>query len=182
MRLKNALWARAAVADWCDHLLWVMLGILAVFHEDRDFCPAESMFGSQLVLPGQFVDTAESRSSSFLVQTAMAGRSQLPMLHNCSSAMTSLPKLLLLARFVLVHIDCAQLPVIPLYDRPFSVFERSTHFFLLKIGDGTNKVSMLPLKLAWTLADTEQEQPPAQRTSPSPAAAAKVQLAEAVAW
>jgi hypothetical protein len=121
-----------------------MLGILAAFHEDRDFCPAESMFGSQLVLPGQFVDIAESQSSSFLVQTAMAGRSPLLMLHNCSPAMT-IARVVAASPFVLVHIDCAQLPVIPLYDRPFSILERSTHFFLLKVGDGTNKVSMLQL-------------------------------------
>jgi hypothetical protein len=133
-----------------------MLGILAAFHEDSDLSPAESMFGSQLVLLGQFVDTAESSSSSFLVQTAMAGRSPLPTLHNFSPAMTSLPELLLLACFVLVHIDCAQLPVTLLYDRPFSVLEWPRHFFFLKIGDWTHKVSMLHLKLAWTLADKEQ--------------------------
>ncbi len=68
----------------------------------------------------------------------------------------NLPELLLLTCFVLVYIDCAQLPVTPLYGRPFSVLEWSTHFFLLKLGDRTNKVSMLHLKLAWTLADTEQ--------------------------
>jgi hypothetical protein len=114
-----------------------MLGILVAFHEDRDFSLAESMCGSQLVLPGQFIDTAESPSSCFLVQTAMAGRSPLMTLHNFSPAMTSLPELLLLARFVLVHIDCAQQPVTPLYDRPFSVLEWSAHFFLMKRGDRT---------------------------------------------
>jgi len=114
------------------------------------------MFGSELVLTGQFLNTAESPSSFFLVQTATAGHSPLPTLHNFSPAMTSLPDLLLLTRFVLVHIDCAQLPVTPLYDRPFSVLEWPRHFFLLTIGDRTDKVSMLHLKLAWTLADKEQ--------------------------
>jgi hypothetical protein len=70
--------------------------------------------------------------------------------------MTSLPELLLLSCFVLVHIDCAQLPVTPLSDRPFSVLEWPRHFFLLKIGDQTDKVSMPHLKLDWTLADKEQ--------------------------
>ncbi len=122
------------------------------------------MFGSQLVLPGQIVGTAESPSSSFLVQTTMAGRSPLPTLHNFSPAMTCLPELLILACFVLVHIDCAQLPVTPLYDLPFSILERSTHFFLLQIGDWshwTNKVSMLCLKPAWSPVDTKQAQPAA---------------------
>jgi hypothetical protein len=74
------------MADWCDHLPWVMLGIFAAFHKVSDFSPAKSMFGSQLVLPGQIVGTAESPSSSFLVQTTMAGRSPLLTCHNFSLA------------------------------------------------------------------------------------------------
>jgi hypothetical protein len=35
-----------------------MLGIRAAFREDRDFSPAEAMFGTHLILPDQFVDTA----------------------------------------------------------------------------------------------------------------------------
>jgi hypothetical protein len=50
-RLKDALRARSAAADWADHLPWVMLGIRAAFREDSDFTPAEAVFGSQLVLP-----------------------------------------------------------------------------------------------------------------------------------
>jgi hypothetical protein len=40
------------------------------------FSPAEAVFGSQLILPGQLVNTAESLSPSFLkdLQTAMTGR------------------------------------------------------------------------------------------------------------
>jgi hypothetical protein len=46
------------------------------FREDSEFSPAEAVFGSQLILPGQFVNTAESPSPSFLndLQTTMAGR------------------------------------------------------------------------------------------------------------
>jgi hypothetical protein len=43
-----------AAADWHDHLPWVMLGIRASFREDSEFSPAEAVFGSQLILPGQF--------------------------------------------------------------------------------------------------------------------------------
>ena len=33
-RLKYALRARMATADWADHLLWVILGIRSIFRED----------------------------------------------------------------------------------------------------------------------------------------------------
>jgi hypothetical protein len=36
----------------------------------------------------------------------------------------------------------------PVYDGPYRVLERSTHFFLLEMGDRTDKVSTLRLKAA----------------------------------
>ncbi len=44
--------------------------------------------------------------------------------------------------------------------RPYRVLERSTHFFILEMGDRTDKVSTLRLKAAWTPADTELAKPP----------------------
>jgi hypothetical protein len=75
-RLKDALLSRAAAADWHDHLPWVLLGIRTAFREDSEFSPAETVHGSQLVLPGQFINTAKSPSPSFLreLQTSMTGR------------------------------------------------------------------------------------------------------------
>ncbi len=72
-QLKDALWSRAAAADWHCHLPWVMLGIRASFREDSDFSPAEAVFGSQLILPGQFINTTESPSFLNDLQTTMTG-------------------------------------------------------------------------------------------------------------
>ncbi len=150
-QLKDALQARVVTADWCDYLLWAMLGIRAAFHEDSDFPLAETVFGSQLVPPGQFVNTAESQSPSFLeeLQTAMTGLTTPPKLHNSLPALITLPEELLLARFVLVLCDAVQQPL-PLLRAGVSI-----HFFHLQIADRTDKVSTLHLKPARTLADTE---------------------------
>jgi hypothetical protein len=96
-------------------------------------------------------------SPSFLsdLQTTMTGRPPPPTLHNSSPAPSTLPEELLLARFVLVRRDGAQPPLSPIYDGPYRVLERSTHFFLLEIGDRTDKLSTLRLKAARTPADTE---------------------------
>jgi hypothetical protein len=161
-RLKDTLQSRAAAADWHDHLHWVMLGIRASFREDSKFSTTEAVFGSQLVLPGQLGDTAESPSPSFLedLQTAMAGRPPLPTRHNLAPAPSTLPEELLLARFVLVRRDGAQPSLSPVYDGPYQVLEPSTQFFLLQIGERTDKISTLRLKQARTPADTEPAQPP----------------------
>jgi hypothetical protein len=58
-RLKDALRARAAGADWFTNLPWVLPGMRSAWREDSEFSPAEAVFGSQLVLPGQFLSTPE---------------------------------------------------------------------------------------------------------------------------
>ncbi len=134
-----------------------MLGIRASFREDSEFLLAETVFGSQLILPGQFIITAESPSPSLLsdLQTTMTGRLPPPTRHNAAPAPSTLPEELLLAAFVLVRRDGAQPPLSPIYDGPYRVLERSTHFFLLEMGDRTDMVSTLRLKSAQTPADTE---------------------------
>jgi hypothetical protein len=127
---------------------------------DSKFSPAEAVFGSQLILPGQFINTAESPSFLNELQTTMAGRPLPSMRHNSAPAPSTLPEELLMDRFVLVRQDRAQPPLSPAYDVPYRVLEMSTHFFLLKIGDRTDKVSTLRLKAARTPADTEPAKPP----------------------
>jgi hypothetical protein len=80
--------SKAAAADSHHYLPWVMLGIRASFREDIEFSPAEAVFGSQL--PGQFINTAESPSPSFLndLQTTMAGRPPPPQLSTSSITTT----------------------------------------------------------------------------------------------
>jgi hypothetical protein len=74
------------------------------------------VFGTQLVLPGQFVNNPESLLPSFLkdLQNTMAGLSPLPPRHNSSPAPTSLLEEQLLAHFILVRRDGAQLPLAPI--------------------------------------------------------------------
>jgi hypothetical protein len=52
------------------------------------FSPAEAVFGLQLILPGQFINTAESPSPSFLsdLQTTVTNRPPPPTRHNSSPA------------------------------------------------------------------------------------------------
>jgi hypothetical protein len=122
-QLKDTLRSRAAAANWHDHLPWVMLGIRASFREDSEFSLAEAVFGSQLILPGQFIITAESPSPSFLsdLQTTMTGRPPPPTRHNAAPAPSTLPEELLLTCFILVRREGAQPPLSPIYDGPYRV-------------------------------------------------------------
>jgi hypothetical protein len=136
-----------------------MLGIRASFREDSKFSPAEAVFGSQLILPGQFINTAESPSFLNDLQTTVTGRRPPPTRYNSAPAPSTLPEELLLARFVLVHRDGAQPLLSPVYDGPYRMLERSTHFLLLEMGERTDKVPTLRLKAAPTTAGTEPAKP-----------------------
>jgi hypothetical protein len=55
-RLKDALQARLAGPMWTEHLPWVLLGLHAAPCEEDNISPAQAVFGTPIVLPGQFLD------------------------------------------------------------------------------------------------------------------------------
>jgi hypothetical protein len=168
-RLKDALRARAAGADWFVHLPWVMMGIRTAWREGSDFSPSEAVFGSQLVLPGQFLSTPEPPSPTFLqdFQGVLAGRSPLPTAHHTTPSPTDLPEELLLSRFVLVRRDAVQPPLSPLYEGPYLVLERSLHFFKLQVGSRIETVSTHRLKPCHTPEDAQAAEPPRRGRPPN---------------
>jgi hypothetical protein len=139
------------------------------WREDSDFSPAEAVFGSQLVLPGQFLSTPEPPSPNFIreFQGVLAGRSPLPTSHHTTPAPTDLPEDLLLSRFVLIRHDAVQPPLSPLYDGPFLVVERSLHFFKVRIGSRTEIISTHRLKPCHTPEDAQAAEPPRRGRPPS---------------
>ncbi len=106
-RLKDGLRSRAAGAAWMTHLPWVMLGIRAAWREDAETSPAEAVYGTQPLLPGQFLNTPELPPQQFLqeFQAAIDGRHPMPTTHHSKPAPEQLPEELLLARHVLVCRD-----------------------------------------------------------------------------
>jgi hypothetical protein len=170
-RLKDALRARAAGADWFFHLPWVLLGFRTSWREDSEFSPSEAVFGSQLVLPGQFLSAPESPSPSFLrdFQGLLAGRAPLQTSHHTTPSPTALPEDLLLSRYVLVRHDAVQPPLSPLYDGPFLVVERSLHFFKIQMGSKVEVVSTHRLKPCHAPQDVQAAEPPRRGRPPNAA-------------
>ncbi len=127
------------------------------------------MFGSQLILPGQFLSTPEPPSPNFLqeFQGVLAGRSPRQTLHHTTPSPISLPEDLLLSRFVLVGRDAVQPPLSPLYDGPYLVLERLLHFFKVQVGSRIETVSTHRLKPCHTPEDAQAAEPP-RRGRPPP--------------
>jgi hypothetical protein len=143
----------------------------SAWREDSEFSPAEAVFGSQLVLPGQFLSTPEPPSPTFLqdFQGVLAGRSPLPTSHHTTPSPTVLPEELLLSRFVLVRHDAVQPPLSPLYDGLFLVLERSLHFFKLQVGSRIETVSTHRLKPCHTPENAQAAETPRRGRPPAAA-------------
>ncbi len=159
-RLKDALGSRAAAANWHDHLPWVMLGSL-LQRRQRIFTGGG---GVRLAADSAGTVHQHRRVAVAVLPQRSANHDDRPPAtadtDNSAPAPSTLPEELLLARFVLVRRDGAQPPLSPIYDGPYRVLERPTHFFLLEMGDRTDKVSTLLMKAARTPADTEPAKPP----------------------
>jgi transposase InsO family protein len=150
-RLKDALRARCAASNWMDHLPWVLLGLRSAAREDDNTTPAKAVFGSELILPGQFLNSPELPSAEFLTQFSktLSSAEIVSARHNTAAARRQPPQLpdtLSRAPSVFIRRDGHVPPLQPLYDGPYTVLRRSLHHFTLQIGDKTDKVSTLRLK------------------------------------
>lgn len=167
-RLKDALRARCSSADWVAQLPWVMMGIRSTPREDENVSPAEAVFGSQLVVPGQFLDSAEPPPEAFFeaLRSSTSPLASPPSHHVPAAQPTELPPDLLNAEYVLVRRDGHVPPLSPLYDGPFKVLRRALRAFCLQIGEREEVVSTLRLKPAVVTASFMPPTPPRRGRPP----------------
>jgi hypothetical protein len=109
------------------------------------------VFGTSLILPGQFLDSPEIPPKIFLEQFSktLSAAEHTATRHNTAAACQPPPRLpddLARAPMVFVRRDGRVPPLQPLYDGPYAVIRRSLHHFTLRIGDKVDKVSTLRLK------------------------------------
>ena len=138
-RLKDALRGRGAAENWPSHLPWVLLGLRSTTHEDGSPAPDQAVFGSSLILPGQFVSNSELSIADvfFFMSGILRSAENTVARHNTASrqvAPETLPAGLLLAPMVFVRRDGHVPPLTPLYDGPFTVLQRSAQYFKIRIG------------------------------------------------
>ena len=70
--LKSSLRARLASSDWVSHLPLVMLGLQSSPKDDSGFSLAKAVYGSNLSLPGEFLEHSEIPPDSFLGKVDLA--------------------------------------------------------------------------------------------------------------
>ena len=97
-QLKASLSARLSSHNWVDQLLWVMLGIRATHKDDMGASLADIVYGTPLVLPGQFCSLAgpPPATEPFLhdLQGAMENLQPFPISAHCKATAEHVPEIL----------------------------------------------------------------------------------------
>jgi cleavage and polyadenylation specificity factor subunit 1 len=144
-RMKEALKARAAAADWPEHLPAVMLGLRSAPREDSGISAAELVFGAPLQLPGQLLSAAEAQPATFMQQLRVGMPCVAPLPPPPpSTASASSP--LLTADFVYIRSPPSSPALTPAYRGPYLVHKRSSKVFIVKIGERYEAVTLDRLK------------------------------------
>ena len=139
-QLKNSLRARLAAADWYNHLPWVLLGLHSAPREDLASSAAEAVYGSDLVLPHQFLQSQDPPSKQFYedLKSSKSGFRPVPARHNTPKVPVlpqQVPISLTTCPMVLVPRDGHIPHLSPLYEGPYKVLTRSQRTFRLQVGN-----------------------------------------------
>ena len=176
-QLKASLCARLSGHNWVHQLPWVMLGIRATHKNDMITFPAEMVYRTPLVLPGQFCSLAEAPPATepFLhdLQRAMKNLQPVPTSAHCKAAAEHVPEVLQKCLMVWIRQDGYHQPLTPWYEGPFYALERHPKFFKIQLGEKQDNISIDRLKPATVPEGTEPVRPRKRgRPTKNPAAAA----------
>jgi hypothetical protein len=120
-QLKDALHARLASSTWTAHLPWVLLGLSAAPRREDNISPAQAVFSTTIVLPGQFLNVSANVVPEFFAKflNELGAAKSVATRHNSARARDmpdEVPADLLRAPAVLVRRDGHVLPLQPLYE------------------------------------------------------------------
>ena len=171
-RLKDSLRARLAGPGWYHHLPWVLLGLRAAPCESSGLPASRALYGTDLVLPGQFLDAPEPPPADFFRRLHQSMETFVPATVQSSppapSPASALPPALLMADMVLVRRDGHKPPLAPLYDGPYKVLVRTPRYFRLQVGSRADSVSVERLKPAYCSVDVSPAAPRRRGRPPGP--------------
>ena len=147
--MKASLRACSQSPSWISELPWVMLGLRTMLKDDLGISPAELVFRSLLMVPGEFVGHGQGEPVPELLHclrdTVVDLRPVTPV-HHTSPTTSSLTSLFS-AKFIFIHHDGHRSPLQLCYDGPFCVLAPGDIFFKVQVGHHEETISMDRLKI-----------------------------------
>ena len=184
--LKASLRARLDGPNWMDELPWVLLGIRTAPKEDLGCCSAELVYGSTIMVPGDFVgnpspgpNPAELLPS---LRDKMQGLKPIPASRH-GATKESVPLDLAKATHVFIRHDAHRLPLQRPYDGPYRVLTPGDKTFTVQVGTREETISVDRLKPAHVDQDVPVQVaiPPRRGRPPIPRAVPEAETDQAPA-
>lgn len=156
-KLKNSL--RALRDDrWLDRLLLVILAWNNAVREDGLFSPSQIVFGSQLLLPGDFFEKPQDqpkRPSIELMRSYMEEMTNLrtPETAGHQNRYTNIVIPDLMKSNFVFELDSHRTGLNQTYKGPFEVIERNEKYFKIRRPSGIDSVSTDRLKPAYLIEE-----------------------------
>jgi len=154
-RLKDALKACMAPADWPQHLPWVLLDINNAPKEDTGKSAAQMVYGTSLTLPAQMAARDELPVDEILWNLSTAA--PIPTRHSQKEAPTEPPAALASVDLVYVRKGGQLQPLAQPYSGLYKVLERGPKYFRLDIGGKDTAVTVDCLKQHTSTTETSQQ-------------------------
>jgi transposase InsO family protein len=154
-RLKDALKARMAAANWPQHLPWVLLDINNAPKEDTGKSAAHMVYGTSLTLLAQLASREELPVDDILRDLSNA--TPIPTRHGQREAPTEPPTALATAEMVYVRKGGQLQPLAQPYSGPYKVLERGPKYFRLDIGGKSTAATVDRLKPYTGTAETARQ-------------------------
>ena len=152
--LKQALMTRCTTSDWCDQLPWTMLGLRTTPKTDNNVAPAETLYGENIVVPGEFFPSNKESESVELYHARRAAAEFRPSPPRQNFREIHLPPQLESCAFVFLREDAHHPPLTPPYRGPYKVLQRSDKAFRITLQGGREDwVSVDRLKPAYEATD-----------------------------
>ena len=152
--LKASLRARLNSPNWMKELPWVLLGLRTSPKDDLGASSAELVYGSQIMVPGEFVGSRtsfEACPDQFLQNLRETVRKLMPTptakRGGCSP---SFPASMQSTRYVFIRRDGNKGPLQTPYTGPFRVLEHGPKFFKVDYSGRQERISVDRLKPAHT--------------------------------
>ncbi|XP_035213125.1 uncharacterized protein LOC118187053 [Stegodyphus dumicola] len=153
--LKKAIRCHTAI-HWVDVLPTVLLGLRTAIKEDLGSSSAEMVYGTNLRLPGDFINPAKNSPNvqphAFLKQLRVTMAALYPKPTSIHSSRPVFPKELATSSHVFLRCDASKKSLEPTYTGPHLVLSRTFKNYRILIGDKETAVSLDRLKPAFILA------------------------------
>ena len=154
--LKASLMTKLSNSNWLSELPWVLLGLRTVPKEDLKASTAELVYGSPIIVPGQFVTEVPPTNENLLSDIRNRVQQLLPQhSSNHSKKQFFVPKDLQSSDFVFIRKDGYKAPLVRPYEGPYRVIERAERVFKIDFGSKSDWITIDRLKPAFI--DNEQE-------------------------